>query len=286
MSIISTKKLEMVSVASKRAIGSAASQRGLFRKYADLAIPLYLYSQKHLYKNIYMKYFSKYDYHKKIRMIVYKTKPTSKLRYSFFTDNVEAKQYYKILLKRGMNTLLFFQVPKRVIVLATTDIYLPDTLQKDLKKNYEMIPVFINIFNPQNLGSHANMVFFYPKTKTAELFEPHGHGSTTSQKHRDLLKKTLKSKYGYKLKPLITSCPYFGPQQRANAFKGMCTTWSVMITQLYFMNHKTMSLLEVQKQLLESFTRGELVDMILKYNKKLEMYLKRQPYRLLYTNVV
>ena len=81
------------------------------------------------------------------------------------------------------------------------------------------------------------------------------------------------------------SCPYLGPQQHANAFKGMCATWSILITQLYFMNHKTMSLLEVQEQLLKSFTREQLKDMILKYNRKLEMYLKRQPYRLLFTPV-
>ena len=188
MSII-TKKLKMVSVASKRAIGSPASQRGLFRKYADLSMPLYLYSQRQLYKNIYMEYFSKYEYHKKIRMIIYKKKTTSKLKYLFFTKRFPAQQQHKMLANRRMNTLRLFQVPKRVIVLATSDIYLPDTLQEDVKKNYKIIPVFINILNPQNLGSHANVLFFYPKTKTAELFEPHGHGSTTSQKHRDLLKK-------------------------------------------------------------------------------------------------
>lgn len=92
------------------------------------------------------------------------------------------------------------------------------------------------------VGSHANAMIFDLKKKTIERFDPHGKGGIFDNfKIDDFVEKKFSDLFpDYKYIPMLEVCPYlFGPQRIADAFGGMCYTWSIMYMCLRVLNPDT-----------------------------------------------
>jgi hypothetical protein len=130
--------------------------------------------------------------------------------------------------------------------------------------------------------NHANVIFIYLFKKTLERFEPYGVLFMTSEKKiNNAIKTRLLSileledfKY---LSPLDIS-PKFGLQSKADAYGGMCVTFSMLYLQLRLMNPDV-----IQKELVNYLLnkeRKDLINIILRYAKFIEITLKKYDYQI------
>lgn len=109
----------------------------------------------------------------------------------------------------------------------------------------------------KNIGSHANVLIFDIKNRTIERFDPHGSKFYSEAKlTRDFKNKNIYSQPSYnqtdidsfmksyfkkllpdfQVKPIEYSCPYLGPQMKADVRIGYCVIWSIMYTFLRLLN--------------------------------------------------
>jgi hypothetical protein len=129
-------------------------------------------------------------------------------------------------------------------------------------------------------SSHQNMLIVDTKKETIERFEPHGQIKKLFYKDDqkkinrmipDKLIKPNKLKLKY-LSPNLIS-PLIGPQRKADAFCGMCVTFSIMYTHLRLLNPHLS-----QKKVTEMMMRGtkeRVKEKILKYARFVEEILKK-----------
>jgi len=169
---------------------------------------------------------------------------------------------------------------------ATRDeLLIPNELIKDLQKcKKRFIYIFFSIVWEQRLSGHANMLIIDNENKTIERFEPHGHNLSFDRKKQilrgidskfdnKLLSYLKLNKYKY-ISPIDIS-PKIGVQLKADAYYGMCVTYSLMYLQLRIMN-PDVDQKEIVKYLLKK-TKAELYDIVLRYSKYIEEKLKEYP---------
>jgi hypothetical protein len=163
------------------------------------------------------------------------------------------------------------------------ELLIPEDLVKELKKckNKRFIYIYFDIVWEQRIGGHANMIIIDTDNKTIERYEPHGQ-SLSFDKKRIILKK-IDSKFSNKLldyiglkkytyiSPIDIS-PKLGVQVKADAYNGMCVTYSLMYLQLRIMNP------DIDQQIIIKYllkkSRNEIYDIILRYAKYIEDKLK------------
>jgi len=129
-------------------------------------------------------------------------------------------------------------------------------------------------------SSHQNMLIVDTKKGTMERFEPHGQIKRIfykdDQKKIDkIIRKDLIRKHNLKLKYLSPNLisPLKGPQQKADAFCGMCVTFSIMYTHLRLLNPH-LSQKEVTEMMMRG-TKARVKEKILKYARFVEDILKK-----------
>jgi hypothetical protein len=116
--------------------------------------------------------------------------------------------------------------------------------------------------------------------KTVERFEPFGSLSKETEKKANhaiairLFKVLELTDFKY-ISPLDIS-PEFGPQQKADAYGGMCATFSMLYLQLRLMNPDILQK-EVVNYLLQKSAK-ELKKLVLRYAKFIEIALKKYDY--------
>ena len=155
------------------------------------------------------------------------------------------------------------------------------SIEKCKKEGYRFVIMTLNIGDtlaPHGI-SHQNMLIADLKNKTIERFEPHGQNKTLfiyndQEKVNKLVQNFLKNrKINYKyLSPKIIS-PIVGPQSKADAFCGMCVTFSIMYTHLRLLNPH-LSQRKVNEMMMRG-TPARVRDKILKYARFVEDVLKK-----------
>jgi hypothetical protein len=148
------------------------------------------------------------------------------------------------------------------------------------------IYINLNIFWERDDMGHANMLLIDNLEKTIERFEP--YGKSWKGDKQNLIAKKIDSKFneevlekiklkGYKYISPVHIQPVIGFQAKADAYDGMCVTFSLIYLHLRLMNpdikHKV-----IIKYLL-SKKKDEIVDIILKYARYIELSLKKNAYR-------
>jgi len=173
------------------------------------------------------------------------------------------------------------------IYLKENKFYKSPGLKKSIeqcrKKGIRFVIMTLNVGNTINIDgySHQNMLIVDTKKNTIERFEPHGQINRVFYQNdqmvidhmiRNRLIKKLKLKLKY-LPPNLIS-PVIGPQQKADAFCGMCVTFSIMYTHLRLLNPHLS-----QKKVTEMMMRGtktRVREKILKYARFVEDILKKK----------
>ena len=160
------------------------------------------------------------------------------------------------------------------------------------------IYIIFNVYWDNTDMGHANILIIDNLKKTIERFEPHGelirnHFSDKDKvpylsiKHendridkkfnKDLLKKIHLEGYKY-LSPIDIS-PKIGIQTTADAYGGMCVTYTLIYLQLRIMNPDIDQ--KVILKYLISKEEKEIIDIILRYAKYVEMTLKKNSAKVL-----
>lgn len=252
--------------------GPEESIRGKYKSYANLNLLIFLYYQKQFFKQVDLTFLDNNHFHHDNQIFATKYLKTKKIDYEFFPTkkNVRQKWNQLTIAQRKKTKILTAGYKNFILISENKNFYIPEDLKETLKtrETQYLMPVYLGLYTSD--GLHANMLFFNKKKKYCEIFEPHG---SKRNKYQNLISKLIKKKTGFKLKEISSSCPYLGPQRKANAYHGMCLTWTVLITNLYLLNHKDFSLYEVQKQLLE-LDSAQLKSILLRYNKMLGNFLK------------
>jgi hypothetical protein len=184
-------------------------------------------------------------------------------------------------IKYGLNYI----VENAIVYNVNRDeILIPDDLVKNLKKckNKRFIYIYFGIVWEQQPGGHANMILIDTNNKTIERYEPHGHSLGFDKKKIILngidkkFNKKLLSYLGLKeytyISPVDIS-PKIGVQLKADAYNGMCVTYSMIYLQLRLMN-PDVDQTEIIKYLLKK-PKNEIYDIILRYAKYIEDKLKQ-----------
>lgn len=152
--------------------------------------------------------------------------------------------------------------PKPEIIMPSL---LPNLLQTCTKR-YLILPLTITDMDMYQYfglrdrffkGAHANVLIFDTKNKIIERFDPHGsrfysdaflskdmkRKNTNVNPHynQETLDGELRSYFrtivpDYLFKDILYSCPYLGPQQKADVGDGYCVTWVTMYTFLRLLN--------------------------------------------------
>lgn len=160
---------------------------------------------------------------------------------------------------------------------------------KDCKERFLVVPLTLTgvDFNfaftktgvRQNVISHQNILIFDNLNKTVDRFDPHGKKDGISVGHpvirspaynnkeidaffKNYIKKILPN---YNYIDLELSCPYLGPQMKADRAEGYCITWSLMFTLLRLLNPDVPTD-KLIKAMLEG-TREELVKKLGRFAK-------------------
>lgn len=195
-------------------------------------------------------------------------------------------------LKFGPNYIIENTIQYNV---TRDELLIPVNLVKELQKckKKRFIYIYFDIIWEQRTLAHANMVIIDQVNKTIERFEPHGQ-SISGDKNKKILKgidskfdnKLLSylglKKYSY-ISPIDIS-PKIGVQLKADAYDGMCLTYSMMYLQLRIMN-PDVDQDEIIKYLLKK-SQNELYDIVLRYEKFIEDKLKENTPRILDSNQV
>jgi hypothetical protein len=176
-------------------------------------------------------------------------------------------------------------IAENAIVYNSTrdELLIPMKLIKELKKckTNRFIYVYLTIIWELSSNGHANMIIIDQVNKTIERYEPHGQYMMLDKKKKIL--KGIDSKFNDKLlsyiglkkytyiSPIDIS-PKLGPQAKADAYDGMCVTYSMMYLQLRIMN-PDIDQKEIIKYLVKK-PRAELYDILLRYARYIEDKLK------------
>jgi hypothetical protein len=184
-------------------------------------------------------------------------------------------------IKYGLNYI----VENAIVYNVNRDeILIPEDLVKNLKKckNKRFIYIYFGIVWEQQPGGHANMILIDTFNKTIERYEPHGHSLGFDKKkvilngidkkfNKKLLSYLGLNEYTY-ISPIDIS-PKIGVQLKADAYNGMCVTYSMIYLQLRLMN-PDVDQVEIIKYLLKK-SKSEIYDIILRYAKYIEDKLKK-----------
>ena len=143
-----------------------------------------------------------------------------------------------------------------------------------------------------NTVGHANTIIFDTKNKIIERFDPHGGSVYLGEEFKkpgrkdfkfgDIKRKSsaladqeyidseLKAKFK-KILPEYTymdtndTCPYLGPQIKADAYKGLCGTWTAMYMLLRVLNPQ-LKPADISSKMIEG-TTNDIVHKLLRFQK-------------------
>jgi hypothetical protein len=209
----------------------------------------------------------------------------------------------KTLYMRPLKSnILFFNPPeytkdyKKHLGTNAYNIVIPETLKDNLyycsHENKNM--VFINLtlvttLKDKVMYQHANILIINLLNKTIERFDPHG-GSTFQEiktskiipnlkrtYKQELIDEILRDKFKsilpeFKYIDLSETCPYLGPQVKADQFNGLCITWSLMYFLLRVLNpEKKQS--EINKHMITG-NREFVLDRVLRFQRYVIDYLR------------
>jgi len=168
---------------------------------------------------------------------------------------------------------------------------IPISMIEDIKKcfNENKRFTYINLrhyWDKVEFG-HANMILIDNINKTIERFEPYGKSILNDKKNivstkidnkfsDDVLNKIGLINYKY-ISP-INYNPVVGLQTKADAYEGMCATFSMIYLHLRLMNPDIDQKILIKYLL--SKKKDEIIDIILKYARYIENSLKENSYLL------
>ena len=202
--------------------------------------------------------------------------------YYRYTDFENINWYIKILMK-DLDFLKIVCIPNYYIEYNYTLDYLlfNDTLINAINKctSKRFIYIILKIFGEQI--AHANMIIIDNLKKTIERFEPHGHYFISAKSidndknldnkfNKNLLKILNLNDYKY-ISPIDIS-PKMGVQVKADAYEGMCVSYSLIYLQLRLMNP------DIDQKIIVNYLKSketkDIIDIILKYARYVEKKLK------------
>jgi hypothetical protein len=177
----------------------------------------------------------------------------------------------------AVTSVVFFGDINQIVI----PIKLKNKINNCMNKNIRFINFqFIIDHSKNDKVNHVNMIIIDLFKKTVERFEPFGSlGKDTEKKANHaiairLFKVLELTDFKY-LSPLDIS-PEFGPQQKADAYGGMCVTFSMLYLQLRLMNPDIVQK-EIVNYLLQKSAK-ELKNLVLRYAKFIEIALKKYDY--------
>jgi hypothetical protein len=211
----------------------------------------------------------------------------------FYQSYVNIFNFFTILTKYyNFNEILC--IPKFVIkyknyiefssiayYIDTKELIIPVKLQHKITKcmntkiRFIYCTIIIGYYHNDNNISHANILIIDLHKQTIERFEPHGRIVYGEAKEHDInqtIKKNIYLQNFTYLSPFEIS-PIIGLQRKADAHNGMCVTFCMLYLQLRLMNPDM-----IQKELIMYLlkkNKNELVKLILKYAKFVEITLKK-----------
>jgi hypothetical protein len=214
-----------------------------------------------------------------------------------YSNYENINHYMKILIDEiGFNKIVC--MPN--FSLKTGDVYIVrNTIEFNITRDELIIPIdlikniekckkrfmYINLMIRWNykLNTHVNMIIIDFQNKTIERYEPHGKKLSTINKKDKNVSKDIDSKFTFKILSYIgldnytyispfDYSPVIGAQVKADAYDGMCLTYSIMYLQLRIMN-PDVDQKDIVKYMIKK-SKSEMIDTILKYAKYIEENLK------------
>ena len=212
----------------------------------------------------------------------------------FFTILVKHFNFNKILCIPNFVIKWKEYIDKTGIVFYhdSGELIIPAELKNKIKEcmNSDIRFIYFTLMLVQkktNEGiSHANIIVIDLFKNTVERFEPYGSitedmdESTNDAIENRLLKILELKKFNY-IRPLDIS-PKLGPQKKADAYGGMCVTFSMLYLQLRLMN-PDIDQKELVNYLLKK-KKKDLINLILRYAKFIELTLKAHSYQIFKVN--
>lgn len=212
-------------------------------------------------------------------------------------------EYSKIICMPKIHTKYSKYMLKNSIIYHSNYDFMvvPENAIKEILNctSKRFIYIIFNIYWDNTDMGHANILIIDNLKKTIERFDPIGeyirnYNETTNKKmpfisvkhendmidkkfNKDLLKKIHLEGYKY-LSPVDVS-PKIGIQTKADAYGGMCVTYTLIYLQLRLMNPDIEQKLIVKY--LISKDENEIVDIILRYAKYVEITLKKNSKKIL-----
>jgi hypothetical protein len=204
--------------------------------------------------------------------------------FNFFTILVNHYHFNKILCipKFVLKFKSYIDITSIVYYVDKNEFIIPTELKNKFKNcsksRIRFIYCTFMIDNSHNKGiNHANILIFDLYKNTIERFEPYGHLQESNeikinQAIKTRLIKILQLENFEYLSPFDIS-PVIGPQQKADAYDGMCVSFCMLYLQLRLMNPDT-----IQTELIEYLSKKkhkDLQKLILRYAKFVELTLKK-----------
>jgi hypothetical protein len=199
---------------------------------------------------------------------------------------IDAKKYYgakhyTYAMIYSLNTPLLKKdhlKTKRKLTFNETDIIVPPNLREIIdrckEKNKKIVICSLGLIFTQDIldnsvSGHANVLIFDIVNKIIERFDPQINDPLNII-DQNKLDTVLKNKFfeilpDYRYKKPNEICPYIGPQGKADAFTGLCLTWSTMYMLLRVLNSEL-----TPEQIVEYMLQGspkELLNKILRFQK-------------------
>ena len=196
-------------------------------------------------------------------------------------------------------------------------ILLPPNLKETIikctnNKKYMVVCNLILVFGDdfRNAIGHANVIIFDIYNKIIERFDPHGGSTVILNENSNDRTGNKDFKFGNKIKSNAVAdqiyldsqlkkqfekilpdykylgtddtCPYLGPQMKADAYQGLCLTWSIMYMLLRVLNPK-LKPVDVTKNMIKG-TISEIKDKLLRFQKFVIEKVKKMNENLLRLN--
>ena len=161
------------------------------------------------------------------------------------------------------------------------------------KERFLIVPLVLSdatfkIYSTVRQDAHQNILIFDNEKKTIDRFDPHGKANGISWGHlwmsdpifnNEKIDVFLKRYFNnllprYNYIDLEISCPYLGPQSKADRSDGYCVTWSLMFILMRLLN-PDVPIQDLIKAMLQG-TRQELVTKLGKFAKFYTDKLKKK----------
>lgn len=208
--------------------------------------------------------------------------------FNFFTILVNHYKFNEILCIPKIVTKWkkYIDLANIVFIFHSDELIIPKKLKKKIKKCMDADIRFIYftfIISYKDIElTHVNMIVIDLFKNTLERFEPYGfinkHEETkVNNAIKNRLLNLLELENFKYLNPLDIS-PKIGPQKKADAYNGMCATYTMLYLQLRLMNPDI-----IQKQLvnyLVKMNKTKLINLVLRYAKFIELTLKNYEYQI------